>query len=36
VQVRWLGGAEEILDHVPANRLVVIQEGKGIISQEAF
>jgi enediyne biosynthesis protein E4 len=36
VQVRWLGGAEEILDHVPANRLVVIQEGKGIVSQEAF
>ena len=36
VQVRWLGGAEETLEHVPANRLVVIQEGKGIISQEAF
>jgi len=36
VQVRWLGGAEETLDHVPANRLVVVQEGKGIISQEAF
>jgi hypothetical protein len=36
VQVRWLGGAEETLEHVPANRLVVIREGKGIISQEAF
>jgi hypothetical protein len=36
VQVRWLGSAEETLEHVPANRLVVIQEGKGIISQEAF
>jgi len=36
VQVRWLGGAEETLDHVPANRLVVIQEGKGIVSQETF
>jgi len=36
LQVRWLGGAEESLEHVPANRLVVIQEGKGIISQEAF
>ncbi len=36
VQVRWLGGAQETLDHVPANRLVVVQEGKGIISQEAF
>ena len=36
VQVRWLGGAEETLEHVPANRLVVVQEGKGIIQQEAF
>jgi hypothetical protein len=36
VEVRWLGGAEEVLEHVPANRLIVIQEGKGIISQEAF
>jgi len=36
VQVRWLGGAEESLEHVPANRLVVVQEGKGIIQQEAF
>jgi hypothetical protein len=36
VQVRWLGGAEETFEHVSANRLVVIQEGKGIISQEAF
>jgi hypothetical protein len=36
VQVRWLGGAEETLEHVPGNRLVVIQEGNGIVSQEAF
>jgi len=36
LQVRWLGGAEETLEHVAANRLVVIQEGKGIISQEAL
>jgi hypothetical protein len=36
VQIRWLGGKEESLEHVPANRLVVIQEGKGIVSQEAF
>src|ERR1700674_3026756 len=36
VQVRWLGGAEEALEHVPTNRLVVIQEGRGIISQETF
>src|ERR1700730_16033468 len=36
VQGRWLGGAEGSLDHVPANRLVVVQEGKGIIQEEAF
>ena len=36
VQVRWLGGAEETLEHVAANRLVVVQQGKGIIQQEAF
>ena len=36
VQIRWLGGAEETLEHVPANRLIVVQEDKGIISQEAF
>ena len=36
VQVRWLGGTEETFEHVSANRLLVIQEGKGIISQEAF
>jgi hypothetical protein len=36
LQVRWLGGVEETLEHVPANRLVVVQEGKGIISQETF
>jgi len=35
VQVRWLGGPEETF-HVPANRIIVIKEGKGIISQEAF
>jgi enediyne biosynthesis protein E4 len=36
VVVRWLSGAEETLDHIPANRLVVVQESKGIISQETF
>jgi hypothetical protein len=36
LRIRWLGGAEETLEHVPANRLVVVQEGKGIISQESF
>jgi hypothetical protein len=36
LRVRWLGGTEEIHEHVPANRLVVLQEGKGIVSQDKF
>ncbi len=36
VQVRWLGGVEETFERISSNRLLVIQEGKGIISQEAF
>jgi len=36
VTVKWLGGGEEILERVPADRLVVIQEGKGIVGQEKF
>jgi hypothetical protein len=36
LRLRWLGGAEETLERVPANRLIVIQEGKGIIAQESF
>src|SRR5256884_145379 len=34
--IKWLGGGQEILERVPANRLVVIQEGKGIVGQEKF
>ena len=34
--VKWLGGGQEIFEHVPANRLVVIQEGKGIVGQGKF
>ena len=36
VQVRWLGGAEETFEQVTANRLIVIQQGKGILSQDSF
>jgi hypothetical protein len=36
VMVKWLSGAQEVLEHVPANRSVVIQEGKGIVGQEKF
>jgi hypothetical protein len=36
VIIKWLGGGQEILEHVSANRLVVVQEGKGIVGQEKF
>jgi len=36
LRIRWLGGAEETFEHVPANRFIVVQEGKGIIAQESF
>ena len=36
VTIKWLGGTQEVLEHLPANRLLVIQEGKGIVSQEKF
>jgi hypothetical protein len=36
VIIKWLGGGQEILEHVPANRLVVVQEGNGIVGQEKF
>src|SRR5216684_598527 len=36
VQVKWLGGTQENFEHVTANQLVVIQEGKGIVAQEKF
>ncbi len=36
VAVKWLGGTQENFEHVTANQLVVIQEGKGIVAQEKF
>jgi hypothetical protein len=36
LQVRWLGGSEQTFEHVPANRFIIVQEGKGIIGQESF
>ena len=36
IEVQWLSGAKEILEHVSANHLVTIQEGKGIVSQESW
>jgi len=36
LEVQWLGGAKENFERVPANRLVTIQEGKGILSRDTF
>jgi hypothetical protein len=36
VSVRWLGGATETFNKVPANYLIVIKEGAGIVRREAF
>jgi hypothetical protein len=36
LEIRWLAGSQETLEHVPANRLIVVEEGKGIIGQETF
>jgi enediyne biosynthesis protein E4 len=36
VEVCWLSGAKSSFEHVPANRLVMIQEDKGIISQDSW
>jgi hypothetical protein len=36
LEVRWLSGGREIFERVAAKRLVTIQEGKGIISQDTF
>jgi len=36
LEVQWLGGAKEILEEIPANRFITVQEGKGIIAQETF
>jgi len=34
--VKWLSGGQDIFEHVSANRLVVIQEGNGIVGQDKF
>ncbi len=36
LEVRWLSGGQETLEHVRGNRQVTIQEGKGILSQDTF
>jgi hypothetical protein len=34
--VKWLSGGQEVVQHVRANRMLVIQERKGIVGQEEF
>jgi enediyne biosynthesis protein E4 len=36
VEVSWLSGARQVLDHVQANHLVTIEEDKGITAQESW
>jgi enediyne biosynthesis protein E4 len=36
MEVQWLSGSREVLERIPINCSVTIQEGKGIVSQEAF
>jgi hypothetical protein len=36
LEIRWTNGATETLTDVPADRLVVIREGEGIIRSERF
>ncbi len=36
LEVRWLSGANEVLERIPARRRVTILEGKGIMSQDTF
>ncbi len=34
MEVKWLSGVNEVFTRIPANRLITIREGKGIVSQE--
>ena len=36
LEVHWLSGARETFERIGGNRLVTIQEGKGILSQDTF
>lgn len=36
VEIHWLSGTKQILEGVPANHSVTIEEGKGITSQESW
>ena len=36
LEVRWLGGETQVLNRVAANRLVTIEEGKGIVAEHSW
>ena len=36
IEVRWLSGSTEVVERIPANRRVVIQEGRGVTAQEMW
>jgi hypothetical protein len=36
LEIRWPGGRTEVMQNVPANRLVVIREGAGVIKSTPF
>ena len=36
VEVRWPSGASEVVENVAADRLIVIKEGEGIVSEDEF
>jgi enediyne biosynthesis protein E4 len=36
LEIRWLSGAQEVVQRIPAKRFITIEEGKGIVSQETW
>jgi hypothetical protein len=36
VEVSWPSGAKESFSNLPANRLIILQESKGILNQRKF
>jgi hypothetical protein len=36
LEIRWPGGATEVVENLPANQVVTVREGKGVVSQVPF
>jgi hypothetical protein len=36
IQVRWPSGVVDTLTNIPANRIVIVKEGKGLVEQKDF